>query len=366
MRVLLATIMVLAAPAAAQALPHIDVECNQSPECDGVWFTAPVFVDWSVTGGAVTSGCRDDTIREDTTGRVEGCAASGGGTASANVTIKLDQTPPDVTDAVPDRPPDHAGWYTRPVTFAIAGKDATSGLDACDKVTYGGPDNGAATIVATCRDAVGHVGSRAFPLRYDATPPDPSGATAEAGDRLVRLRWPAAASASVARTPGVDGEPSTPLAPAADGMTDVRVRNGVTYRYVVTLADEAGNAASRELVVTPGPRLVAPAKRSLLAAPPLLRWTPVRGARYYNVQLFRKGRKILSAWPRKPQLQLKERWRFRGRRYKLVDGRYRWYAWPGEGPRSANKYGDRIGGRSFVLDRRAPAPRPARVTKPQQ
>ncbi len=83
----------------------------------------------------------------------------------------------------------------------------------------------------------------------------------------------------------------------------------------------------------------------------MLRWTAVRGARYYNVQLFRGGRKILSTWPRSPQLQLKEKWWFRGRRYKLVDGRYKWYAWPGEGPRSANRYGKRIGGRSFVLDR---------------
>jgi hypothetical protein len=357
MRRLLATMVVAAgcavAPAAAHALPNIDVECNQSPVCEGDWFTSPVFVDWTVTSGTITSGCQDVTIRDDTAGRIEGCAASGGGTASANITIKLDQTPPDITDAVPDRPPDHNGWYTHPVTFAVSGKDATSGIGTCDKATYGGPDSSAATIVATCTDAVGHVASRVFPLRYDQTPPDPAGATADTGDRLVRLRWPAVASASIVRTPGVDGEPSSHLTPAPDGMTDVRVRNGVPYRYVLTLADEAGNSASREIVVTPGPRLLAPARRALLGAPPLLRWTPVRGARYYNVQLFRGDRKILSAWPRKAELQLKQKWRFRGRRHRLVDGRYHWYVWPGEGRRAARRYGDRIGARSFVIDRDA-------------
>ena len=61
----------------------------------------------------------------------------------------------------------------------------------------------------------------------------------------------------------------------------------------------------------------------------MLRWTPVRGARYYNVQLFRKGRKILSAWPRRAHFQLERRWRFKGRKRKLADGDYRWIVWPG-------------------------------------
>jgi hypothetical protein len=349
----------LAVPGSAQATPPlIAPNCIGFVSCDR-WFTTDVHLRWTITGGAPTAGCQELVLKEDTppTGRRFDCAAQQTehpyDPASAAVTIFRDATPPVITDATPDRPPDHAGWYTRPVTFSISGSDVTSGLHSCDKVTYGGPDNGAAAIVATCRDAVGHVATRAFPLRYDATPPDPSGATAETGDRLVRLRWPAAASASISRTPGVNGESSTLLAPAADGITDVRVTNGVTYRYLLTIADEAGNAASRELVVTPGAQLLQPVKRALLAAPPVLRWTPVRGARYYNVQLFRGGRKILSAWPRRPELRLKEKWRFRGRRYRLIDGKYRWYVWPGKGPISARRYGPRIGARSFVLDRHA-------------
>ena len=120
------------------------------------------------------------------------------------------------------------------------------------------------------------------------------------------------------RTPGVAGEPSSALVPASAALTDMRVRNDVAYRYVVTLADAAGNSASRELIAVPGPRLLAPARRALVSAPPVLRWTPVRGARYYNVQLFRNGRQILSAWPKRPELRLRERWRFGGRRIPLT------------------------------------------------
>ena len=47
----------------------------------------------------------------------------------------------------------------------------------------------------------------------------------------------------------------------------------------------------------PKPELLAPPNGAVLTAPPLLRWSKVRGADYYNVQLLRDGRKVLSAWP---------------------------------------------------------------------
>jgi hypothetical protein len=43
-----------------------------------------------------------------------------------------------------------------------------------------------------------------------------------------------------------------------------------------------------------GPSLVAIVRPR---RPPRLEWTPVRGARYNNLQLWRNGRKILSTWP---------------------------------------------------------------------
>jgi hypothetical protein len=82
-----------------------------------------------------------------------------------------------------------------------------------------------------------------------------------------------------------------------------------------------------------------------------LRWTRVRRARYYNVQLYRGARKVLSAWPARPRYQIKRRWSYAGKRHRLTPGRYVWYVWPGYGPRSKAKYGDLLGRRPFRLVR---------------
>jgi hypothetical protein len=347
--VLALVIALLVVPARAAAEPAVSRTCNGSGICD-VWFTSPVALEWFYAG-SVTSGCQDERFTVDTAGSLRSCFVSDGGeVASRSVTIKLDQTPPTVTDAVPGRPPDHDGWYTHPVTFAAVGADATSGLLGCEAVTYAGPDSADARVVATCRDRAGHAATRSFPLRYDATAPDVSVATMKTGDRVVRLAWAPGATATLVRTPGTGGAATAILYEGPGrSFTDRAVRNGRRYHYVLTLADAAGNAASRQLSAVPDPQLLAPAKRATVAGPPLLRWTPVRRARYYNVQLFRGERKILSAWPRRAKLQLKPTWRFRGRRYRLKPGEYRWYVWPGKGPRADNEYGPRVGARSFVV-----------------
>jgi hypothetical protein len=85
----------------------------------------------------------------------------------------------------------------------------------------------------------------------------------------------------------------------------------------------------------------------------MLRWTRVRGAGYYNVQLFRGRHKILSAWPTAAHLKLDRAWRYGGTRYRLAPGRrIRWFVWPGRGPRVRNDYGPLVGSRTFTL--RAP------------
>ena len=71
----------------------------------------------------------------------------------------------------------------------------------------------------------------------------------------------------------------------------------------------------------------------------MLNWRRIRGARYYNLQLFRGAHKVLSAWPLASRLQLRKQWRFDGRTYKLTRGRYHWYVWPGYGARAARRYG---------------------------
>jgi len=347
--VVLVVIASAAVPATALAEPFVSRTCNGSSNCN-VWFTSPVSLRWTYAG-TVTSGCQNETLTQDTAGTLRACFVSDAGeTASKSVTIQLDQTPPSVTDAVADRPPDHDGWYSHPVTFAPKAADATSGVLACESVTYGGPDTADARIVATCKDKAGLSASRTFPLRYDATSPDLGPANLTTGDKVVRLSWPAGSTAVLTRSPGTEGGQSALLYDGpGTGFTDRKVRNGRKYRYVLTLTDQAGNSASRQLAARPDRHLVAPAKRAAVGGPALLKWTPVRGARYYNVQLFRDGKKILSKWPGQAALQLKSKWRFHGKRYRLKPAEYRWYVWPGEGPRSENRYGRMVGKRSFTI-----------------
>jgi hypothetical protein len=69
----------------------------------------------------------------------------------------------------------------------------------------------------------------------------------------------------------------------------------------------------------------------------------VRGATFYNVQLYRGGTKVLSAWPRHSRVKLAKRWAYRGRSYTLEKGRYRWYVWPGFGRQTRGRYGQLLG-----------------------
>ena len=138
----------------------------------------------------------------------------------------------------------------------------------------------------------------------------------------------------------------------AGGFTDTQVSNGVRYTYTITAGDQAGNSSVRSVVVTPGPQLLSPAPNARLTDPPMLAWTPVHGATYYNVQLYSGYlKKVLSLWPGHASLQLKRTWRFDGRRYRLKPGRYRWFVWPGFGKRSAGRYGNRIGSGTFIVVR---------------
>ncbi len=62
--------------------------------------------------------------------------------------------------------------------------------------------------------------------------------------------------------------------------------------------------------------------------------------------MFRNGRKVFSAWPRKPQLKLKARWKFQGRTYRMKPGTYTWIVWPAV---SATRYGKMLGQSSFKI-----------------
>jgi hypothetical protein len=87
--------------------------------------------------------------------------------------IHVDLTPPTVTGGVPNRSPDHNGWYNRVVSFSFEGEDETSGIERCSQVTYSGPDSSNATVLGTCTDVAGNTSASTASdsFQYDATPP---------------------------------------------------------------------------------------------------------------------------------------------------------------------------------------------------
>ncbi len=116
--------------------------------------------------------------------------------------------------------------------------------------------------------------------------------------------------------------------------------------------DEAANRAEQKLSLVATGALLSPTPglRISMKSPPTLVWAPAKGASYYNVQLIRAGRKVLSAWPTRPSFRLRRTWLYKGRRYRLTAGVYRWYVWPGYGRISAARYAKRpLGSSSFVV-----------------
>jgi hypothetical protein len=137
---------------------------------------------------------------------------------------------------------------------------------------------------------------------------------------------------------------------SGSSYTDARFSNGAFHRYKIVTADEAGNASRGiDVVVRPSALLLTPKEGAKLTAPPALRWRRVPKATYYNVQLFRGNRKVLSAWPVTSRLNVGRQWSYGGRRQALRPGLYTWYVWPGLGPRVRGIYGDLVGQSSFSV-----------------
>ena len=108
--------------------------------------------------------------------------------------------------------------------------------------------------------------------------------------------------------------------------------------------DAAGNIRKRTIRFRYSNPLLLPRPGTRFGRAPLLNWVRVPRARYYNVQVWRDGGKILTRWPRRTRLRMHTLWTNEGLTYALSAGRYDVYVWP----RFRGRYGKSIGHTYFI------------------
>jgi hypothetical protein len=213
-------------------------------------------------------------------------------------------------------------------------------------------------VACTTVDLRGNASAATFDVRVvdRVAPPNVTNVVVRGGEGLVHVSWrpPASkdfAGALVVRYPGA----SVVYQGRGTSFDDRDVKANGRYQYVVMSYDWARNRAKGVAVFTSTEQtnLFEPQDGATLTAPPLLAWKSVKGADYYNVQLWQvlpSGLvKVFSTWPKANHLQLKETWTYAGKEHRLAKGPYRWYVWPGIGKIVDARYGSLIGTSMFVV-----------------
>ena len=297
------------------------------------------------------------------------------GTGGLTVTV-VDTTPPTLSVPAPLHVSATGGLpaSTPAVAGFLAAAQAADIADSSPRVSSDAPaffPLGTTTVTFAAVDSSGNRATRTSTVTVttetvapsaqpDVVPPaNVSGLNAQALNQSIRLRWRVPADPDFARvevvrsTTAVGAESTIVYRGRATTFLDRRLVNGTEYRYVLVSVDQAGNRSFGVVVVAAPKRqlLTAPAIGAQVRVPPVLAWVGVAGASYYNVQLSRNGRKILSTWPTTNRVKLSRTWVFAGRRERLVRGTYQWFVWPGLGSLRESRYGKLLGQGSFVVVR---------------
>jgi hypothetical protein len=335
--------------------PSVSASPSRAPNANG-WYNQPFSVDFSgtdATSGVASCSGTASYAGPDASGQLTGsCTDQAGNTGSTSFPFHYDATPPSVT-ATPSRKPDANGWYNHPFSVSYSGSDGGSGIDSCTAAqSYSGPGVTSGQLSGSCVDKAGNSAAATFAFRYDSTPPALTNVAASIGNRTVTLSWRDSAdttSVTVVRSPGRGKAKSTAVYHGkSTSFRDTGLKMGDRYRYTVTATDDAGNVA--QVVKTAAMlALYSPAPGQRVSAGAPMAWIAAKSASYYNIQLFRNGKKVLSKWPATPRFKLPGSWTFAGKHYKLQRGKYTWYVWPGLGARSKAHYGKLLGGSTFTV-----------------
>jgi hypothetical protein len=211
--------------------------------------------------------------------------------------------------------------------------------DVCNVVTDVAGHTATAVATVTVANGVVAPPAPAAPAAPDpVTPPPPSNlsltrarAKTPGANVTLTLRWvkPTAAElTSVLVVLNLDHAPRRPQ----DGTkvyrglgtsTKVTLRAGQTGYLALYSYAKGGlvSAPARTKVSLASLIPLRPLTGSVVrGSAPLLSWKPKRGSAYYNVQLFRNGRRVLTVWPSHASYRIPARM--------LSSGNYVWYVWP--------------------------------------
>jgi hypothetical protein len=228
---------------------------------------------------------------------------------------------------------------------------------------YSGVGAGTHTFAVRATDPAGNTGTAAaygWTVKDGTAPGNVRGLKRTVGYKLLKLTWsrPPDADFDYVRVLVAKGSKAAKGGPLRTSVykgtgthyTNKGFKNGTYYRYAIISYDKAGNASRGiPVVVQPSVLLRSPRNGVAVHAPPRLTWVKVPKATFYNVQLYSRGRKILSAWPSASRLGLKRSWSYANRRFKLKTGTYVWYVWPGFGARAKSRYGQLLGQSVFTV-----------------
>jgi hypothetical protein len=252
------------------------------------------------------------------------------------------------------------GWYRSDVSvdWVVSDPDGIRDSDGCGpRVLRGDTPGRTISCTATTNRYPSFSRTVKVTVKIDKTAPVLGDVSVSPGAGLNDLRWRSTSSTDVvvvqrSRRAARTAAPETVFQGAAASFADTGIVDGAEYVYTLRAYDEAGNA-SAPVHVRALPKVLLLRRLPYVprvAAAPILRWKPDRRASYYHVQLFHRGRRVLAAWPLRPELELPATWSWGGRRHRLDAGPYRWYVWVGLGRRGAARYA-RLGTAAFTVVR---------------
>ncbi|HEY3069517.1 MAG TPA: HYR domain-containing protein [Gaiellaceae bacterium] len=353
--------------------PHADVIAPQESAAGAqVAYEAPAVSDAADASPSVDCVPASGTVFAlgDTPVACTATDASGNTSSELDFTVTVQQgpTPPQPTLAA-DVPPltnrtdasfDFSVEEGATVECRLDGPLGPGSFGPCATTTsqsYTGLTEGAYLFTVQATNGIGNVAQATYSWTVDVTPPAPvAGFRARGGDGRVWLRWTMPIDLDYERVRiwrqrvGATSWKLLAERVTATSLTDRAVRNDVRYRYAIRSVDEAHNASAAAETTARPSKIFLPQFDALLDSPPLIDWTSVSTATYYNLQVWRNGRKILSRWPLLSRFRMRSSWSYRGKTYSLSAGRYIVYVWPGFGSKAAANYGRLLGWTAFRIE----------------